>query len=116
MNDREEHVNPFASPTADDGAYRPPLAGNAAPVEDVIRPCPKCDSTGAKPAPYDWWRGRRGPKAIDHVICPDCECQYHGETGVAYPPAKSPMPWFIAALSLFILYVVVYSMLVVGGF
>jgi len=110
MDHREEPVNPFASPLSDDQAFRP-----VAPVDEASKPCPDCGAADSTPAPYDWWRGRRGPKAIDHVICSACLCQFNGATGAPYPRAKSPLPWFIVALVLFILYVAMHILLIVDG-
>jgi hypothetical protein len=96
--------------------YAPPQTVDAPPArareEELILPCPNCASENAAPAPYNWWRGRRAPKAIQHVVCDDCRCEYNGETGHPYPPARSPVLWFVLALLLFLAY---FSLIFVGA-
>jgi len=99
----EPAYNPFAAPTEYD-----------TPAESAVRfeplPCPSCGSEDAIPAPYSAWYGRRAPKAIQDVICEKCGANFNGESGAAYPPRKSPLFWFIVAVGLFALYV----LLIVG--
>ena len=82
--------------------YQPPATGQPTAVQVQTefrpRPCPECRSTNIDPTPYSAWRGRRAPEAIKDVTCRDCNCNYDGQTGVKYPPAKNPLIWFLLAL------------------
>ncbi|MDG2127580.1 MAG: hypothetical protein P8K08_06275 [Fuerstiella sp.] len=97
MGGNDSDYNPFAAPQTE-----------TAPAVrvDHFEPCacPKCGHEGAQPAPYDKWHGRRAPKAIQDVLCQSCGANYNGETGIVYPPRKSPLIWFLLALGLFLLY------------
>ena len=115
----DDQSNPFAAPQADDfDTHNKRVEGLTLDDLPEIRNCPQCGSDGATPAPYNWWRGRRAPTATGHVVCPKCNCEFNGETGVAYPPASSPWPFFIVAVVLFVLYLIFYigfhAMLIMG--
>lgn len=84
--------------------YLPPKTTNFAVKAELVPSCPNCSSERVSPAPYDWFRGRRAPKAIQHMLCADCKAEFNGETGVCYPPKKSPLIWFVLALIAFLLY------------
>lgn len=92
--------NPYAAPVNENTAE---ALGTAAVVIRP-RPCPRCGTEDAKPAPYNRWHGRRAPKAIQDVLCVSCGANFDGETGVEYPAKKSPFIWFLLALGLFFLY------------
>ena len=96
----EREWNPYASPEIEDPVDRPVRANMDEPL-----PCPNCGASGAKPMPYDGWRGRRAPKAIQEVRCVSCRCEFNGETGVAYPPRTSPVVWFLLAAAIFAAYI-----------
>lgn len=96
MNDQAP--NPYESPQI----YTPKPKS----YEDELRttPCPRCDSTDVFATPYSEWHGRRGPKAVEDMTCRNCQCNFNGETGVEYPPRRSPILWFLLSVVLVILY------------
>ena len=106
--------NPFASPQSFDKAQKSKYEYTGEP--EPICACPSCGGGKAEPAPYDWFRGRRAPVATQHVLCPDCRCEYNGETGIAYRPAKSPLFLFVVAIVLAALYFLFHIVLICGGF
>jgi hypothetical protein len=98
-SDRNDEVNPYAAPQSGGGPR------DDVPDEpEVIVPCPACGNSQAYPAPYSWWRGRRAPRAIQHVICRACRCEYNGETGIRYRATQGPLLMFLLALALFLAY------------
>ncbi|MBY0526081.1 MAG: hypothetical protein K2R98_21985 [Gemmataceae bacterium] len=45
------------------------------------KPCPQCDSGGAKRVKYTMWGSFYGPILFTHVRCPECGYCYNGKTG-----------------------------------
>ncbi len=104
---RGQPHNPYASPQA-------PMEMEPLPLElgadNLILPCPSCQSNDVTPVPYDPMRGRAGPLAAEHVRCQRCGVQFNGKTG---QPIETRMlmnlvlPFLILVVGLggFVLYV-----------
>lgn len=104
-NSPDSDFNPYAAPDYSEPNVRLTESPKTRPPKTKPKPCPYCGQEDATPVPYSAWHGRRAPKAIQELRCHRCQCEFNGETGVAYPARRNPLPWFILALVLFLAYI-----------
>jgi len=101
----DANLNPYQSPLAKPSLVKPVQA---------IPPCPRCNSHNAAPTPYSRLHGHRTTKEIQDLTCPDCKCNFNGETGIEYPARQFPIAGFFFTLVIVGLYILLMISLTFG--